>query len=75
IVPPEMAEMLDADDAEEQLEFLQMMTPTEVELLNGSSDGSTAILDVEGVLEGEKIGMEITMTKMGKFWVATNQKM
>jgi hypothetical protein len=75
IVPPEMAEMLDADDAGEQLEFLRTMTPTDVKLLSGSSDGSTAILDVEGVLEGEKVSLEITMSKMGEHWVATNQKM
>lgn len=52
-----------------------MMTPKGVEILNGSSDGSTAILNVEGAIEGEKVPIEITMTKMGDFWVATNQKM
>ena len=74
LVSPEMAEMMDAKDAAEvaeELEFLKLMTPTDLKILSGSSDGETAILEVEGLVEGEKIRGEITLIKEGQHWLAT----
>lgn len=78
IVPPEMADQLDAagpEEAQQNLDFLQEMTPTDVAILGGSSDGETAILQAEGMMEGEKMPFEVTMQKMGDFWVATEVSM
>lgn len=70
IVPAEMASEMEGDDAQATLEFLAAMTPTEVKVLGGSSDGETAILKVAGVMDGEAVKGEITMQKMGEFWIA-----
>ena len=78
LVPPEMAEMVGAgtpEEAQEELEFMQMMTPTEVKVLGGSSDGETAILEAEGTMDGETMTFEVTMTRMGDSWVATGMSM
>ncbi|MEM7222322.1 MAG: hypothetical protein AAF495_05045 [Pseudomonadota bacterium] len=78
IVPPEWAEQLDslsAAEAKEQMEFLQFMTPTDVKILSGSLDGENAFLEIEGMIEGEKVNGEITMTQMGEFWMPTESKM
>jgi hypothetical protein len=74
IVPPEMAAQLDAVSAEEartEIESMQLLTPTGVEILGGSSDGEIAILEVRGGMEGETITAEVTMTRMGEFWIPT----
>lgn len=75
IVPPDMAAMLDEPDAAEQLEFMALMTPTDVRILEGSVDGSTAVLDIEGVMEGEAVKGEITLEQHGGFWVPTGSSM
>lgn len=78
IVPPEMAEQLDslsAEEAQEQIAFMQLMTPTGVEVLGGSTDGEVALLEIEGMIEGEKVTGEITMTRMGEFWMPTASSM
>lgn len=80
VVPPEMAEMLEAEmlateNFHEQIEFMQAMTPTDIKILSGSSDGSTAVLKVEGMLDQEKMEMEITMNREGRFWVVGAQSM
>lgn len=78
IVPEEMAEQLDfasAEETEEHIDFLQTFTPTDVRVLGGSSDGETAILDIEGMMEGEKVTAEVTMTRMGEFWLPTETSM
>jgi len=76
LVPAEQAAMFDdpsnQDQIMEELEFMKLMTPTEVVVTGGSSDGETVILQVTGVLEGEPATGEITMTKWGDTWVATN---
>jgi hypothetical protein len=76
LVPAEQAAMFDdpsnKDQIEEELEFMKLMTPTEVVVIGGSSDGETAILQVEGTLDGEPAKGEITMMKLGDGWVATN---
>ncbi len=72
LVPAEMAAALEGDDAQEQLDFLRELTPTDVTILGGSSDGQTALLKIEGVLAGEKAQGEITLTKMGELWVPTS---
>ena len=78
IVPLEMVEQLDsvsAEEAKEQMEFMQLMTPTDVRIVGGSTDGEIALLEIEGMIEGEKVTGEITMTRMGEFWVPTEQSM
>ncbi len=64
--------MLEAD-TKEAIEFLQMMTPSDIKVLSGSSDGGTAILKVEGSMDGEKHHGEITLVKMGELWVTTKE--
>ena len=78
IVPPDLAEQLDsASEAEvkEQIEFLQLMTPTDVQIMKGFVDGEIAVLEIEGMMEGQKVSGEIEMTKMGKFWIPTKSSM
>jgi hypothetical protein len=71
LVPAEMASQLDADDAKQNLEMMAAMTPTSVKVLGGSSDGKTAILQVDAVMDGETVRGEITLQKMDGFWMAT----
>ena len=78
IVPAEMAAQFDqvsAEEAREEVEFMKLMTPTDVKILSGSSDGETAILKTEGTMEGETITVEVTMTKMDSYWIPTNTSM
>lgn len=78
IVPAEMAAQFDqvtAEEAREEVEFMKLMTPTEVSIVSVSSDGETAILNIEGIMEGKKIPVEVTMTRMGGFWIPTNSSM
>jgi len=71
MVPAEMAAQFDEADAAEGLEFMQMMTPTDIKILGGSTDGTTAILKVEGMMDGEKVAGEVTLEKMDGHWMAT----
>lgn len=78
IIPSEMAEQLDsagAGEVQEQIEFMQEMTPTKVQILSGSTDGEIAILKIVGMIGGEKVTGDITMTRMGEFWVPTESSM
>ena len=71
LVPAEMAAQLEGDEAAEQLELMRAMTPTDIKILGGESDGRTAILRVEGMMDGEAVKGEITLEKMGEHWLAT----
>jgi hypothetical protein len=71
LVPSEMAAQLESEEASEQLELMRAMTPTDIKILGGESDGRTAVLKVEGVMSGEAVQGEITLEKMGEFWMAT----
>ena len=71
LVPSEMAEQLNGDDATETVKSMQDLTPTDVTILSGSSDGDTAVLDIEGTIAGEKAHGKITLTHMGEYWVPT----
>ena len=78
LMPAEMADQLgslSSEEAAKEIEFMQMMTPKDNIIVGGSSDGETAILQTEGVVDGKKISVEITMTKMGNLWVTTNASM
>jgi len=78
IVPAELAEQMTSaprEEAEEQIDFMRSMTPTDVRILGGSSDGDTAILKIEGQLDGETVNAEVTMTRMGDYWVPTKSSM
>ncbi len=75
LMPAEQLEMLDGEDEEqvkEDLEFMKMMTPTEIEVLGGSSDGETAILNVKGTMDGQEVTGEITMAFTDGRWVTAN---
>ena len=75
IVPAEMAAEFDSANAEavqEQLDFMQIMTPREAEIASGSIDGDKAYLKVIVTLKGETGDAEVTMTKMGEFWIPTH---
>jgi hypothetical protein len=69
MVPPEMAEMLDAEDAMENLELMRLMSPSSIKILGGSSDGSSAILQVIGVMDGEENEGEVELAKHGEHWI------
>ena len=78
LMPAEMADQLgslSSEEARKEIEFMQMMTPKDNIIVGGSSDGETAILQTEGVVDGQKVSVEITMTKMGPLWVTTNASM
>jgi len=75
LVPPDMAAMLDEEGVEEDLEMMKAMTPTDVDILGGSSDGETAILQVTGTMDGEAIEAEVTLMRQGDHWIATNVAM
>jgi len=72
LVSPDMAGSLEDDDAKDMLEMIAAMTPTSVKILGGSSDGQTALLEVEGMMDGEKVHGTITLEKQGDLWVSTN---
>ena len=75
LMPAERVAMIESGDEEEVregLEFMKMMTPTEIEVLGGSSDGETAILNVTGTMDGQAVKGEITMSFTGGRWVTTN---
>lgn len=73
MVPQEQAEMLDAPEAQENLEFMQAMTPADIEIAGGSSDGTMALLEVRGTVDGRGVQGEITLEKMDALWVLTNE--
>ena len=75
LMSTEQAAMLGGEDEEqikEELEFMKMMTPTEIEVLGGSSDGETAILNVTGSMDGQAVRGEITMQFTDGRWVTTD---
>lgn len=71
LVPEEMAAMLDEPDAAESLEMMAMMTPQNVEILEGTIDGDEAMLRIRGTIDGEPVTGEITLTRQGDFWLPT----
>ncbi len=78
IMPAEMAAQFDGvppEEAQKEIEFMKEMTPTSNRIVSGSSDGETAILQTKGIIDGETVAVEVTMTKMGDFWVLTNVSM
>ncbi len=71
LVPPEQAAMLEGEDVRGDIEFIQMMTPTGVEVVGGSSDGETALLQITGTMDGESVAGEITLVHQDGLWMAT----
>lgn len=72
LVLPEQAAMLDSPDIAEELEFIKLMTPTDVVVVGGSSDGETALLEVTGKMDGEPVKGEVTLVRQAGTWVSTN---
>jgi hypothetical protein len=54
---------------------MQSLTPTDVVIVGGSSDGTTALLQIEGKIEGDTISAEVTMSKVEGFWIPTKFSM
>jgi hypothetical protein len=75
MVPAEQAEAFESEDIQEELEFMKLMTPTDVKILGGSSDGETAILQVTGMMDGEAIEAEVTLTRSDGHWNTTDVSM
>jgi hypothetical protein len=73
LVPPERAAMLEGDDAQEIIGFIQMMTPTGVEIVGGSSDGETAILQATGTMDGVAATGAITLVHQDGRWISTDE--
>lgn len=75
LLTAEQAAILESEEErelfEEDLEFIQMMTPADVEIVSGTSDGETAILQVTGTFDGETAHGEITMNLVDGRWVNT----
>lgn len=71
LVPADMAAMLDEPDAAESLEMMAMMTPKNVQILEGVLNGDEAMLLIEGTIEGEPVTGEITLMRQGDFWLPT----
>lgn len=71
LVPAELASQLDGEEAQEQIDFLRAMTPIDQKVLSGSSDGKTAVLKVEGVMDGETVRGEVTLERIDGVWTAT----
>jgi hypothetical protein len=74
LVPSEMAVDLEGDEGAEMFEMMQLMTPSEVKVLGGTIDGEEAVLEVDAVMDGEKISGEITMTRRGQYWMPSSEK-
>jgi hypothetical protein len=77
LMPAERAAMLDdeanAESMKEDLEFMKLMTPTDIEVVSGSSDGAAAVLQVTGTMDGEPVQGEITMSMIDGRWISTNE--
>jgi len=74
LLPPEAAAELESEEAEEDLEFMLLMMPTEVTVTGGTLFGDEAELGIEGVMDGARGHGTITMVKQGDFWVETRTK-
>ncbi len=72
LVPPDMASELDSEEARDSLEFMAALTPTDITVLGGSSDGETAVLQVEGMMDGKQVSGEVTLQKVSGVWMATS---
>lgn len=74
LAPSDQAEMLGDEDAAEMLEMIQMMTPKDIEIVSGSSDGSLAILKVSGTMDGQPASGTITLERQDDRWVPTSSQ-
>lgn len=72
LVPADMAAMLDTPEAMEEVEFMRDLTPTDVKILGGSTDGETALLDVRGMMDGAAVAGDVTLVRQGDFWIPTD---
>ncbi|HET6603156.1 MAG TPA: nuclear transport factor 2 family protein [Xanthomonadaceae bacterium] len=71
MVAPDMAAALDEPDAKESLEFMALMTPREVRIVSGSSDGETAVLHIEGTMDDQPVKGTVTLVRNGEHWIPT----
>lgn len=71
LVTPDMAAMLDAPEAAGDIERMASMAPQAVRVLGGSSDGATAILRIEGRMDGAPVQAEVTLTNHDGHWIPT----
>jgi hypothetical protein len=74
LLPPEEAAELDGEYAEEALEFILMMTPSEVTVVGGVLFEDEAELEIEGLMDGARGHGKVTMVQHGELWVETATK-
>jgi len=75
LAPVQQEAMAKASEEEiaEGLEFMALMTPTEVEVVGGSSDGEMAVLQVRGTMDGAETKGEITMRLQEGRWIVEGE--
>lgn len=76
VLPAEQAEgfeSMPADEQQENIEFLQMMVPDEMEVLGGRLVDDIAYLEVRGKTEGESTNGEVKLVHKDEIWVAVSE--
>ncbi|MCZ6727685.1 MAG: hypothetical protein O7A98_10095 [Acidobacteria bacterium] len=76
LLSPDQLEGFDALPAEEQeenVEFLQMMAPNEVEVLGGRLVDDIAYLEIRATMEGEPASGEVKLEHGGGIWVVVSE--
>jgi hypothetical protein len=72
LVTLDLAQILDDPEADVQLKFLATRTPTDARIIEGSSNGLTVTLQVEGSMDGESVTGGVTLDRIGEQWIATS---
>lgn len=73
LLPAEQAAMLDGEGVADQLAMMKEMTPSDVTVTSGSSDGETAILMVSGTMDGGTVEGEITLERTEGHWLPVSE--
>ena len=76
VLTPEQVEEFESMPVEEQqenIEFLQMMVPDELEVLGGRRVDDIAYLEVRAVMEGEPTRGEVKLVHKEGVWVAVRE--
>lgn len=66
-------ESMPAEEQAENIEFLQMMSPNDVEVLGGRRVDDVAYLEVSATMEGEPVNGEIRLEQSDGVWLAVKE--
>ena len=66
-------EEMPPEDQKDALEFMQMMSPEDIEVLGGRLVGDVAYLEVKATMDGEPVEGDIKLEKMDGVWVAVTE--